>query len=437
MLRNQKAVCLLLSLLGVSNAVHAENWVMRDAMVAADYPAVKVFGLVQPTYQSDRSDAVTGLTGDQAGYNGAYARSALLGPNYTSMSSFYLFRVRLGVLGRISPDINYEVVGEYGSNALTTVKGQGTNVELAEGSVTVSKIPGVRLRFGMFKVPGAEEPLGRSIDYVNFTMGTQLLLNTQPLKASTAQTVDQGGGIAVVPRSGVRAFRDTGVMAFDAFTHGPMEYTYALMVGNGSTLNETDDNKGKSTYARVQASYLFDTPSIGLPKSRADVSGFAWYQQDKPGFETRTYEQTRMGAGVTYLRDHWRFGAEVMKSKGMLALQPLFSDGPARLFTGKNNSARAWYVDGGYFIDKNFEVDARYERLDQHAASIGVERRYQTLTLGLQYHMNSNARAVLNYEIRDYEMGGVGYRTPDSQANAARVDNATGNRLALQLSLSF
>lgn len=437
MLRNKKAVCLLLALVGASNAVYAENGVMRDSVVAADFPAVKVIGLVQPTYQRDFSGTVTGLTGDQAGFNGTYARSATLAPNYTSTSSFYLLRARLGVIGRVSPEINYEVVGEYGANALTTVKGQGTNVELAEGSVTISKIPGMRLRVGMFKVPTAEEALGKPLDYVNFTLGTQLLLLSQPFKAATAQTVDQGAGVAVVPRSGARAFRDTGIMAFDAFTDGQMEYGYALMVGNGSTLNETDDNKAKATYGRVQASYVFDTPSIGLPKSRADVTGFLWYQNDKPGFEKRTYDQKRMGAGMTYLRDRWRFGSEVMYAKGMLALQPLFPDGSTRLFTGKNNTALAWYMDAGYFIDKNVAVEARYDRLNQHADSIGVERRYKTLTLGVQYHFTPSTRAVLNYEIRDYQMGGVGYRNPDAQSNASRVDNAVGNRLALQLSLGF
>lgn len=437
MLRNQKAACLLLTLIGVSKAVYAENWVMRDSVAAPDFPIIKLTGLVQPTYQSDFSHPVTGLTGDQAGLNGAYARSATIAPNNTSTSSFYLFRARLGVHGRIDPDINYHVVGEYGSNALTTVRGEGANVELAEGSVTISKIPGMRLRLGMFKVPGAEEPLGKSIDYVNFTMGAQLLLNTQPLKAATAQIIDRGDGVAAVSRSGVRAFRDTGVMAFDAFKYGKMEYSYALMLGNGSTLNQTDDNKAKSTYGRVQASYLFDTPGIRLPKDRADLSGFLWYQQDKPGFETHTYEQTRMGGGVTYLRDRWRFGSEVMYARGMLALQPLFPDDPVRLFTGKSNTALAWYVDAGYFIDQHVEVEARYDRLNQNADSIGLKRSYQTLTLGLQYHLTPNARAVFNYEIRDYHMGGVGYRSPDSQSNASRVDSAGANRLAVQLSLGF
>ena len=121
----------------------------------------------------------------------------------------------------------------------------------------------------------------------------------------------------------------------------------------------------------------------------------------------------------------------------MLALQPLFPDDPARLFTGKNNTARAWYVDTGYFINKHLEAEARYDQLDQDVDSLGLNRSYHTLTLGMQYHFAPNARAVLNYEIRDYKMGGVGYRSPDSQSNASRVDSAVGNRLALQLSLGF
>jgi phosphate-selective porin len=94
-------------------------------------------------------------------------------------------------------------------------------------------------------------------------------------------------------------------------------------------------------------------------------------------------------------------------------------------------------VDTGYFIDQHVEVEARYDQLNQNADSIGLNRSYHTLTLGLQYHFTPSVRAVLNYEIRDYQMDGVGYRSPDSQSNASRVDSAGGNRLAFQLSLGF
>ncbi len=109
-------------------AVQAENWFIKDGTEKPDAKPLRVYGLVQPTFQADFSDKVDGLTGADAPHNNEHSAYASIPPGLSSTSSFYLFRVRLGVRGLIEPKINYEIVGEYGVNALTTKAQNDFNV---------------------------------------------------------------------------------------------------------------------------------------------------------------------------------------------------------------------------------------------------------------------------------------------------------------------
>lgn len=432
MSRNNKSINSLLAItLACSGTqVCAENWFIRDGTEQTRDDKMYFVGLVQPTFQYDDSDRVSGLGGPLSGFNGDHTTLSKIGPSYDSTQSFYLFRVRFGARGTVLPDINYEFVGEYGANALTTIPGENANVELAEGSITLNKIPGMRIRTGIFKVPGPEESLRYAIEYVNFTQATQFLVNTQPYRK--VSDVD-GTRFIAEPRSGVRAFRDTGVQAFDAFRFGNLEYTYAVMAGNGNTLNKTDDNDKLSLYGRVQASYLFDD-AHPMQRTRSDATVFAWKQEDNLTFDDTDYSLNKFGFGTTFTKGRWQFNAEYMRADGMLYLSPLFSDqAGGTLFPSKHNHAEGAYVDLGAFVGKNWLFGIRYDVLSQRPEDKALEREFRTTTLAAQYYFSKKVRLAFNYEFRSYDYGKKSRMSAQDAANINEIENAIGDRIAIQL----
>lgn len=419
----------------VTSPAWAENWFIADGTERPSAPAVKVFGLIQPTYQQDYSDKVRGLTGSEAGNEGKYPYVGLIAPGYKSLSSFYLFRVRLGARGAVDELTNYEVVGEYGSNALTTQPGQSFNTELAEGSITFNQIAGARIRVGLFKTPGEEEGLRTAIDYVNFTNVTSRFINYQPVAPMPGATLAYGQ--AGQTTGGVRAFRDTGVQVFDAFAHGNTESSYAVMVGNGSTLNQTDDNNGKAVYGRLQWSYVF-TPSSGYPvPDREDVTAFIWHHDGKQQFGASDYRTIREGLGVSAVRHPYHLTAEYMRGEGMILATPLFFGDPIPVFPELTNTGYGWYVDAGMFVTQRIMVEARYDVLDLLPNLAPMEQRFNTLTLGLQYYLSKSARVAFNYEFREFKSPRVTTADGGLYTNAKKVEDAVGNRLAIQVTLKF
>lgn len=417
-----------------SHSAYAENWFMTDGTEPAGAKPVRVYGLVQPTFQYDLSDKVTGLTGSDAVFNDQFSTYASIPPGYTSTSSFYLFRVRLGVRGLVEENINYEVVGEYGANALTT-KGQDEfNVELAEGSVTLNHVPGMRVRLGIFKVPGPEEAMRTAIDYVNFTNVTFRLVNYQPIEISSAGSSLYG--FPAEAKTGVRAFRDTGVEIFDAFRQDDQEWSYALMVGNGSSLNSIDDNRDKAVYGRVQWSWIFQQPSSSLEPARQDLTALAWYQRGDQSFGGADYTATRQGMGISYLKQPYHFTAEYMWGDGMIVLPSTFREGVGLVFPGSENEGRGWYVDAGMFVTPHFRLEARYDELELEPQAAAMNTLLQTLTLGVQYYFSAKNRIALNYEIRDYDLAAVP-ASSDLANSSARLNDSLSDRIAIQYTLKF
>lgn len=437
--KRQPGLCTITCIMSIGLALScrgasAENWFMKDGTEPDGAKPIRVYGLVQPTYQCDLSDKVTGLTGTDAAYNDKYSTYASIPPGYTSTSSFYLFRVRLGVRGLVEENINYEVVGEYGANALTTKSQDEYNVELAEGSVTLNHVPGMRVRLGIFKVPGPEEAMRTAIDYVNFTNVTFRLINYQPMEPSATGTSLYG--IPAEAKTGVRAFRDTGVEIFDAFRQGDQEWSYAFMVGNGSSLNGIDDNRDKAVYGRVQWSWLFkQTPGYPDP-ARQDLTALAWYQSGDQTFAGADYTAVRQGVGISYVKQPYHLTAEYMWGDGMIVLPSTFRDGVGLVFPGSENEGRGWYVDAGAFVTPHVAVEARYDELELEPQVSAMKTTLKTLTLGAQYYFSAKNRVALNYEIRDYDLAAVP-ASSDLANSSARLNSSISDRIAIQYTLKF
>lgn len=430
----KRMLCILAISLLCGGSAQAENWFMRDG-TEDNTDKIYLLGLVQPTFQSDSSDPVHGLQGPLSVYNGDNTTLTNIGPSYDSTQSFYLFRVRFGVRGTVIENVNYEVIGEYGANALTTLPAENPNVELAEGSITFNHIPGMRLRAGIFKTPGPEESLRYAIEYVNFTNATQFLVNTQPYKKVSDVATDT---YIATPRSGVRAFRDSGVEAFDAFQSGNHEFSYAFMIGNGNTLNKTDDNDRLSSYGRVQYSYLIPGQAHEFQRSRQDLTVFTWRHNDQLTFDDVDYDLTKSGVGLTMIKDIWQLNIEYMKAEGMLFLSPLFKNQPGgTLYASKDNEATGWYVDLGAFVTRNWLLGIRYDRLLQEPVDDAYTRELATTTFAAQYYFTKQVRIAFNYEVRDYDYGKQQLLSAQDASNITLIENSVDNRIAAQLTVKF
>jgi hypothetical protein len=205
-------------------------------------------------------------------------------------------------------------------------------VKFTDASITLNHIPGVRVRGGLFKYPGAEEGLQaiHVFDYINFTeVSNQLLLERFPNR------VHPGAGTNPAPcdptvtpacnlnrfDSPVGAFRDVGVQLFDAFKFGNLELSYAAMVGNGNGLNFSDNNDKLDTYLYLSTEWLFGS---GDGPFREGLKFFVWTQNGERLFDGNndgvyeSYDRDRAGLGFKFLKKPWRFTAEYMKGEGMI-----------------------------------------------------------------------------------------------------------------------
>ena len=257
----------------------------------------------------------------------------------------------------------------------------------------------------------------------------------------------------------VGAFRDVGVQVFDAFRDGDWEHTYAAMLGNGNGVNFSDNDGNRDTHLYWSSEKIFG----GKGPFRKGLKLFAWSQSGKrtlynpatpfpggPGADPEPagkteYDRKRSGIGFKLLKDNYRVTAEYLKGDGMIFLGPdnpsftitgpcleavpppapganfpnnnvngapqCLADGNRPLLAdGRKGESDGYYLEGGYkFPGTKWEVDARYDvynRLTdavQLAGPCAFEFKFETITLGAQYHINKKTRLTMNVADRDFE----------------------------------
>lgn len=406
------AICTIVTL-GVTQPAQAANWLMLQGTEPSDAaPRARVWGFIQPEYQSDNSTANA---------SGAYIPPKLIRPNLTSQSTFNVFRARIGVRGIALPldsNVNYFFLAEFGNNGITAK--QGSSVKLTDASVTLNHIKRARIRIGLFKYPGAEEGLQaiHVFDYVNFTEASNgLLLERFPNRTFAganiaAQTLPPNTAFNNFDRP-VGAFRDVGVQVFDAMRKGDWEHSYAVMWGNGNGLNFSDNDDNKDIYLYWSSEKIFS----GKGPRRQGMKFFAWTQTGKRTYDGNNdaaeeeYDRDRKGIGFKYLKKPWRVTAEYIDAEGVIFVGPdKASFGflppavgvPTNENNGLNAKASGWYVEGGWYIpNSKWELDLRYDTMDRLEGA-SAETKFKKLTLGAQYHLNKKARLMFNIEERDF-----------------------------------
>ncbi|MBN2865367.1 MAG: porin [Thiotrichales bacterium] len=426
-----KKTAILLALAGalVSQSVQAANWLMIQGTEPADQaPRAKVWGFVQIDYQ--KTDDTKLKAGPGAGESAAFNQ---LAPQLDTSQGFNARRARLAIRGANFPldnKVNYFLMAELGNNGITT-GGKASQGQLTDASVTLNHIPGARVRLGLFKTPGSEEGLKAIpvFNYVNFTNVTDRLLLERTFDNSAGDTGRNGP---------VGAFRDTGVQVFDAFRKGEWEHSYALMVGNGGGLAMTDKDSDLDLYGYLSTEKIFGD-SKG-PR-RHGMKFFAWMQDGKRTIDdTSGNTRKRSGLGSTYFDGKYRLAAEYIMANGMIyngTTAARTPDNGGTFSVLKDQKSNGYYLDLGYRVKPNLELNVRYDRLNNATDANGdggaaAERQFTTTTLGGQYFFNKKTSVRLNYEIRDAKAPNL-----DSTAAANVILSGLDNRVSAQVMMIF
>ena len=319
---------------GAVTTAQAANWLMLQGTEKdGAAPRAKVWGFIQPEYMS-----TSGTTLKAGPWVGNKAIFNQIRPDLDSSEDMNVLRARVGVRGTGLPldsNVNYFLLAEYGNNGATR-RGGGA-VRLTDASVTFNHLPGARVRIGKFKTPGSEEGLQaiHVFDYANFSNVTNGLLLERFFKydgsgtfvspAAGTNTASDSGQVNA-PLSGVGAFRDTGIQVFDTFKQGSWEHSYAVMYGNGTGANDSDNDENKDTYLYWSSEQVYG----GKGPRRQGLKLFAWSQSGKRGLTleggdfdatndvTADFKRDRSGLGATFRKGKFRAAFEYIQADGMI-----------------------------------------------------------------------------------------------------------------------
>ena len=406
-------------LVGATGA-EAANWLMLQGTEPDGQSArARLWGFIQAQYQGDNSDPNS---------SDGYIPPKLINPSLQEQSQFTVNRARVGVRGTGFPldnKVNYFILMEFGNNGITAPGDR--NMRMTDASITLSHIPGARIRAGLFKTPGPEEGLQaiHVFDYINFTTVTnQLMLERFPNENGSYDAAVNNPAIKLPSpnsigafNSSVGAFRDTGIQIFDTFKVSDWEHSYAVMYGNGNGLNYGNPDGKYDTYLYWSSEKVFG----GKGGRREGLKMFAWGQQGKRLLDTtdddtynpETFDRKRAGVGIKYLKKPFRATAEYMQGKGMIfmgqdkasyAIKPeVTATSQNRTGGGEDGKADGFYLEGGWYIPgSKWEIDLRYDVYNR-LKDDKFEFKFETVTLGAQYHFNKKTRVNMEVSDRNYE----------------------------------
>lgn len=445
-----------LATLMLAGQAQAANWLMVQGTEPAGAAArARLWGFIQPEFQ-----ATDGTELEAGPYTGQRAQFNSIAPDRDTDSAFNIRRARIGVRGTGFPldsNVNYFFLAEAGNNGITKPGGGTGSLKLTDASITLNHFKGARVRIGQFKTPGSEEGLKaiHVFDYVNFSNVVDgILLERFTDFDGTGTFVTPAGssdsGQTNGPVGSVGAFRDIGVQVFDTFAVNDWEHSYAVMIGNGNGIARSDNNDDKDYYLYLSSEKVFG----GKGARRQGWKTFAWYlsgdrtltqeqgNADPSDDVSNEFERTRWGLGSTYLKGKYRAGAEYIKADGMIrngtdagaTIGAISNNGLSRasLNVLPDDEADGWYLDFGYRVIPNVELDIRYDHFNRATKVSALEREFETLTLGAQYFFNKKTRAIFNYEFRDAEAPNL----PGSH-NANRLLDGMDDRISVQLLAIF
>jgi hypothetical protein len=437
----------------MSPLANAANWFDIQTISLPEWGSGKLIGFVQPLY--------TDYTGSNlAASNGQIPKQNLVQPTSNQTSELFMQRARLFLRGSINPDISYYVGMEAGQNAYDYSFGS-YSPRLIDANVVFSNyIPGVRLEVGNIRAPGPE---GAMEGFMTFNLldmfptGIAQLMQPTFYNPSVAYTkiasgINTGTPYAVPGAnvSGNNGFRYPGVQAENWFMVTPnTEVAYGLMLADYGRLLDDGTSNGPIVAGRLQASYLLDHTSNRF--FRNDLTGFIWAQQAHPSIMGVESTMKRDGFGMTYRNGYMEHGglsvkAEYFEGSGNIVAPPVFDSFPGAapqlinelVYIGSENKASGYSASAGYFLDKNWELVARYDYYDRLPNLADQERIFEDKAVMAVYHMTLLNKIVVDYIHRNVGIPNPGAIPAGPQRTLAQsVANSVGNQFDIWAVFAF
>jgi len=462
------------------NNANAVNWLMLQGVTNEPYPLM--WGFLQPSYIK-----TPGSTLSAGGWQGQQALTNVMQPDLSSSQVFQIQRARVGIRGALpdAEEISYFVLAEYGNNGITQPGGGDGRVTLTDASVTFSHIKGARFRVGQMKIPMSEEIYqGVMADnYINLTSFANQQLIERPfwtdgltscvISAPATPSSQQylrfcNGDQDTQFRTSTTPGSDIGVQLFDSFRQGNWEHSYAVLIGQGGVNKDNRDDSLDNTL------YWSSERVIGGQKAmQHGMKLFAWRTQGKrviydssvlnnttPPLASledaqKKYDRKLTGVGATYYDGKYRAAAEFLRADGMLFVgstlgsvpgsinsSTYMTPGPtahpagtevSQFRTQPEGKGDGGYLDFGYRVKPNIELDVRYDWYNRATNLTDVdEMQFKTWTVGAQYFFSMTTKLIVNYEKRTAKDPNL----PSSHVVNVIADDID-NRVSAQVFLMF
>jgi hypothetical protein len=413
------------------------NWVTSSGIEAPGAPAWRFFGFLSLEYQE------TGGSKLPRGNPFAGQPNILnqITPELEDNAEIQIPFARAGIRGSLFDDkLNYFFTPLTGYNGITRL-GSGAIIKITDASITLNLIPNARIRLGQFKHPSGEEAMKEppQQEFVNGTDTTNQLLGERFFDSDGTPPRDSN-----LDAGNPSGFRDIGIQVFDAIKMGEWEHTYAVMLGQGNGILQSDNNSDKDLYLLWSTEWVFG----GQGPKREGLKGYAFYQSGERTLRTGPrqvegdFDRTRWGLGATFKKGPWYAAAEYVEAEGMIpngttsvAVPGTLSNNGqqvARYLMLPEDSADGYNLTAGYAILPNWEVFGRYDHLNRATDTAANERRFETWSLSTRYYFTKDIYVVGSYEWRDFNAP----RLADSAVPNTSLDTVD-DRLAVRVYWTF
>lgn len=397
-----------------SRTSSAADWpIIQGTETGQPDAPIRLFGFAQITAEWNVDGRAEGL------------RSASLAPFEGQRPAFNTFedgstwgiavrRARPGIRGAVpgtGKRVSYFLLAELGTAAIAR-----TGPTLADAAITLSYVPGARLRVGQFKLPMMDETVEANplaAEWINFSLpAASLVLENE---------VRDGRYVG-----GASGFRDVGAEVFDTYQWKKLALSYALMVSNGNRRIDSDD--AKDVTARSSVAWVFD----GGPADphRQELAAFAWAQRGERVAAGADVQRIRSGAGVHLEKDPIRVRAEVVYASGAVLLGPSPPFPGAPIAVAPHGRAVGGYVQARVRLFGKLLVGARYDELHRQIEDAPALRVFRSLTPMLEYDVVPRVRLQATYEHR-------WLTAPHGSEDARAIVEAVAGRIAGQATVVF
>lgn len=323
-------------------------------------------------------------------------------------------RARPGMRGAIPGTerrVSYFVLAELGTAAIAR-----TGPTLADAAITLSYVPGARLRIGQFKLPMMDETVEANplaAEWINFSL---------PAAALVLENEVRDGRYV----GGASGFRDVGAEVFDTFQWKKLALSYALMVSNGNRRIDSDD--AKDVTVRSSVAWVFAGGPVD--PHRQELAAFAWAQRGERSIDGLGIQRIRSGAGIHLEKDPIRLRGEVVYASGGLVLgpNPPFSGAP--IAVAPTGRAVAAYVQARIRLFGKLLAGVRYDELHRQIDDAPALRVFRSITPMIEYDLVPRVRLQATYEHRWLS-------APHGSDDARAIADATAGRVGVQATVVF